>query len=713
MRRGWLTVIVCVVFAFPGVVRGQAHEVNKDILNTGDQPQVGFKVVFRDPVDIVLAFRGPFQNITYANPPGTGHDTDFICWTNPVAPIEPDTGVHVGWVSNTLVFIVEQYWTDLDCNPVPGAGRNVTLGIDFGGQAGREGGRASMIHLFQDGGEPPGPITLSDIRYLTSNQCFPLEELNAQNETLNEQLLSLEPGPITLGYGETFTSRIPGGVRRSRYLYTRYDVSGDDGAFARDWIAERPLTWKWDWPDYATGGVPDLSQDHASFPPDDDGHTTYDGPAALANCLWWYDSQMEGRCGGFPGDGEDDYPLVRAYGAVVDDHAPENAEPLIQQLASCARTDSAGPGTRMDDLEACATAWIDGAGEAQNYTVQRIPSPTFEQIVCEVERSENVIVQLGFWWSVDGGSSWSRCGGHYVTAAGANIRRDPGVDGLPGEALIDDDQDGEVDEEDELCPCDDTGIVTYGDDECGVTSDDVCGGMLDMIALSDPGKNNAEPPPYGNAARARVRGAEHSDHAPAITPPPSHDDVANASHDSYEVVDSITGRYNGALRFYGTPGAGFPTECGDVDRWCGQNPSEAGDPMQACTGSTDERIAVEIESMLGISPVVTPVCIDLTAGVDDIRLHKGGCPGPSSTMHRFGHIRGELCQVRAGSGVLDLGEVDCLASDSPWDQRPDRSTWDATRGIGAWLFLVRQDMTTDYGRDSDGRIRMPASGDCP
>ena len=321
-----------------------------------------------------------------------------------------------------------------------------------------------------------------------------------------------------------------------------------------------PFFWKRGYPDHAPSGIPDFSQDHTGFP------ATFCGPTAVADCFWWFDSKFEGGCGGFPGDGVDDFPLVEdLFG--TDDHDSANVEPLIGDLATCMNTDGGGPGTGtfIDDMEACIDQWLIIQGLRDGFTLQKVNSPSIDQIACEVEKSENIILLLGFWWF--DGAGFSRCGGHYVTSAGVEISRDTGPDGAPGIAGIDDDGDGLVDEPDETCPCTPAGLTTYGDDACGTG--------INRIAVSDPGLNNTEPPADGNNAPGLIRGSGHSRHAPAVPPPPppaDHYDAQNAAHDVYDVGPSGTGAYSASLFGYGKPGPAVGTVCSDVVRWCGQKP---------------------------------------------------------------------------------------------------------------------------------------------
>jgi len=453
------------------------------------------------------------------------------------------------------------------------------------------------------------------------------------------------------------------------------------------------LILKQGYPDYAPSGMPDFSQDHLFFAP------TLCGPAAVANCLWWFDSKFEGWCGGGPGDGADDFLVVK--GIVGDDHDFTNPEPLIKDLEARMHTDPVH-GTKLADMEVAINQLLADTKLASSFTVNNFATPFFSHVACEIKRSENVILLLGLYW-LDGGSmQWKRCGGHFVTVAGVNWDEDVGPDGLPGVAWVDDDGDTVFDEPDETCPCGPNGLLP---------SDDICGQFDRQIYISDPGRNYAE----GGGA-GLVHGPDHSDHAPAASPPPDHDNAINASHDLYDVLPGVVGA---SLVNYG----GDVPSCDVIQRWCDQNLNPDADPPDApCDPLSVIDVSVEIEAMLTISPVTPEICIQVLAVPPppplDIRLHKGPCTVLISNFPHFNYIRGELCQISESVGAVDLGIVDCLVGDTSAMQIQERTTPDVTSGIGAWFFLVAQWEPTglpppDYGFSSAGNPRNPSSGNCP
>ena len=93
-------------------------------------------------------------------------------------------------------------------------------------------------------------------------------------------------------------------------------------------------------PDYAPSGMPDFDQKQDGWTSPMAGWT-WCGPAAVANSLWWFDSEYESRLNPSPlppPTYSDKFPLVQPYGA-WDDHDPRNVAPLIENLAYLMDTD--------------------------------------------------------------------------------------------------------------------------------------------------------------------------------------------------------------------------------------------------------------------------------------------------------------------------------------------------------------------------------------
>ncbi len=375
--------------------------------------------------------------------------------------------------------------------------------------------------------------------------------------------------------------------------------------------------------------------------------------------------------------GIDCHRLVERYPAPVftpDDHSNHNPEPLIEDLSWCMNTDdqqgtgSGHRGTRVGEMQSCIQSWIVTKSLHTTYSEQTVIAPAFDVVASGIERSHDAVLLLGFYWQDPAGDVWTRCAGHYVTAAGVDS-------------------------------------------------------PLRTITVSDPALNNAEPPPAGNGAPGRVRGPDHTDHAPGVTPPPDHDDVQNVSHDRYAVGASVLGPpvSQWSLPAYAT--AGSPTTCGDVRRFCmgseyGQNPAPVtgGIPDQPCPDPAFP-VSAEVEAMVEVAPQQTAICLSLVnvgPWPNNLRVNKGRCvnPGVSPILHDV--IRGKLCNLKLANLIpqVDLGYVQCLHDDSALD-RFDEVSPDDSGCFGGWFYLVRQIDEADYGASSGGFPRVPSLGGCP
>jgi hypothetical protein len=132
-----------------------------------------------------------------------------------------------------------------------------------------------------------------------------------------------------------------------------------------------PLPWymKPPYPDYAQSGMPDFDQRQWGTYPwqDSGGRWSHCGPVAVANSLWWLDSEFETNTIP-PPTVIDNYPLVQAYGgAPWDDHDPQNVPPLVEHLAYLMDTDGLRTGilklgTDVYDMEAGITQYLSWSG---------------------------------------------------------------------------------------------------------------------------------------------------------------------------------------------------------------------------------------------------------------------------------------------------------------------------------------------------------------
>lgn len=121
-----------------------------------------------------------------------------------------------------------------------------------------------------------------------------------------------------------------------------------------------PLYWKKYFIDYAPSGMPDFDERQGlTYNWSSGGVWSHCVPTAIANSLWWLDSEFEP--GGLPPPIiSDGFPLVRSYNSSNwDDHDPLNAPPLIEHLAYLMDTDgqrtliplTAHVGTNIKDSE--------------------------------------------------------------------------------------------------------------------------------------------------------------------------------------------------------------------------------------------------------------------------------------------------------------------------------------------------------------------------
>jgi hypothetical protein len=251
------------------------------------------------------------------------------------------------------------------------------------------------------------------------------------------------------------------------------------------YVQEDSLYWKPGYENYAPSGMPDIDmfQGFGWFKTET-GLATFDGPCALANCFKWFDSKYEDPLG-TPGDGFDQFPLVRDYMDQMpwwwvgyDDHDPYNindawdvnnftpwlqggtvappptSQPfipgpqapggglppwgeLVERIAWYVDLDGVQSGycnhsgTRPQDMYEGVEEWLvsetfaDGSTLADTLCVNIWPQPTFELVEDLVEKCEDVILLLGFWF--EGGGSGEQ----------QFIRGDVNADGVVNEDDVD------------------------------------------------------------------------------------------------------------------------------------------------------------------------------------------------------------------------------------------------------------------------------------
>ena len=185
--------------------------------------------------------------------------------------------------------------------------------------------------------------------------------------------------------------------------------------------------------DYAPSGMPDFDQKQDAWSITAAAPTwSYCGPVAMANSLWWFDSEMEPNPVA-PPTVNDGYPLVQSYSpvgaALWDDHDTQNVIPFVDDLADRMDTDGQKTGddhagTYIEDMEDAINQYLIDKGLEDEYYVHLEKSPEFDWIAGEVKRCQDVVLLLGFWQlqsaATHAGEEWVRVGGHYVTCAGVN-----------------------------------------------------------------------------------------------------------------------------------------------------------------------------------------------------------------------------------------------------------------------------------------------------
>jgi hypothetical protein len=188
------------------------------------------------------------------------------------------------------------------------------------------------------------------------------------------------------------------------------------------------------YPNYAPSGMPDFDQKQDNWV-NGGGQWSFCGPVAVANCFWWFDSKYADPTG-TPGDGVDIFPLVQNYGAPnpvwgSDDHDPANVDDsntswspgneLVERLALCMNTDGGPyPGTDVHVMEQCIDDWLNATRLNRTFYEHTVKMPEFYYIEEEIERSQDVILLLGFWEWQEYYGEWRRIGGHYVTCTGVD-----------------------------------------------------------------------------------------------------------------------------------------------------------------------------------------------------------------------------------------------------------------------------------------------------
>ncbi|HVP40785.1 MAG TPA: hypothetical protein VMS95_02390 [Candidatus Krumholzibacteriaceae bacterium] len=200
----------------------------------------------------------------------------------------------------------------------------------------------------------------------------------------------------------------------------------------------RALFVKPSFPDYTPNGMPDFDEKQDQWGPVA-GMYTWCCPVAVANSLWWLDSEYESFMFANPVPPptiSDHFGLVTSYNlGVWDDHDPNNVMGLVPVLAFCMDTDGMRTGTAHS-----GTRWVDVAPGIQMYLTQftnvagmfQVHSsdfPDFEWIDNQTEQCQDVELFIEFWQQAVPGGPWTNTTitnpswefGHCVTVAGTDL----------------------------------------------------------------------------------------------------------------------------------------------------------------------------------------------------------------------------------------------------------------------------------------------------
>lgn len=202
------------------------------------------------------------------------------------------------------------------------------------------------------------------------------------------------------------------------------------------------------------------------------------------------------------------------------------------------------PGCGLDptpdglDCATCQNCPTSGSSLADTLCVNIWPMPEFELVEALVEKCEDVILLLGFWWQ-DPTGQWWRDGGHWVTVAGINSQNF-------------------------------------------------------LIGFSDPFIDNAE---YGG--RGTVGSGGYLEHSHTLWDQWTHNDEGNVSHDVYEVTDdpvSPGGLWE--IVNYGAPSV-WPSWI--ASRFANANVPPEFEPM-TMPYDTTRTLVTEVEYAIQVSP---------------------------------------------------------------------------------------------------------------
>ena len=140
---------------------------------------------------------------------------------------------------------------------------------------------------------------------------------------------------------------------------------------------------------------------------------TFCGSTAIANCFYWLDSRYEDS-DGTPGDGDNEFNLVKDYGA-GDDHSFDNVPLLVEEIAVA--VNNTGLWNDPEILE-CFGDWFKDNGLDDFFTHHFYWYPTFEFVASEIKQGKAVLVRFYIYDEVGEDVQWIDT--HWVSCAGVN-----------------------------------------------------------------------------------------------------------------------------------------------------------------------------------------------------------------------------------------------------------------------------------------------------
>lgn len=199
------------------------------------------------------------------------------------------------------------------------------------------------------------------------------------------------------------------------------------------------------YPNYCPNGLPDFDQRQ-----DETWRHKYMwsfcGPTALANVIWWFDSKHSDPSGS-PGDGVDNYPLVKNLnlyfepipGPNLDDHNFNNindvqtpwdedlvAGELIEVIAQYSNINwykipfISIAGTDRYSLARGAKKFISDSGLESQYKVENFYRPSFNLINEKLRENSGIVLRLGYYIPSFPSILLPIFSAHYVAVAGVN-----------------------------------------------------------------------------------------------------------------------------------------------------------------------------------------------------------------------------------------------------------------------------------------------------